>query len=144
MTCELGALMDNLHCHETGLECPQNNIRCKHWLEMENASLRTRPKNLYASLERTLADALDQAANGKGKERHAADNAFEDQVICAVQRLLMGHPFGYQAGQAIKKTVEAGRLFNIGKPDAAKAEALGAINYLAAMDIMVDEMRTDK
>jgi len=139
MTCGLGALMDNLHCHESGLECPQDG-RCNHWLEMENSNLRTAPKNLYASLDRILTEAQEQAANGKGKERHAADNAFEDQVICEVQRLLIGHPLAYQAGQAMKKTIEAGRLFNMGKPEAAKAESLGAINYLAAMCIMVDEL----
>lgn len=163
MTCALGALMDNLHCHESGLECPRDG-RCAQWdLEMGNPELsqgvRTEPGWVnhdlcngdlawlhepaggpYATLNKVLHDAFDQAESGKGKERHAADNAFEDQVICVVQRLLIGHPLAYQAGQAMKKTIEAGRLFNMEKPEAAKSEALGAINYLAAMCIMVDEM----
>lgn len=65
MTCELGALMDNLHCHETGLECPQDNIRCKHWLEMGSSSLRTRLKG-YEDIGREIGQLVDekQAAYG--------------------------------------------------------------------------------
>lgn len=64
MTCELGSLMDNLHCHETGLECPQDG-RCKHWLEMENSRLRTRPKS-YEGVGREIGQLVDekQAAYG--------------------------------------------------------------------------------
>ena len=98
----------------------------------------------YKSLEDTLQAAIDQASTGKGKERHAVDNAFEEQVICAVQRLLTNHPFGGQAFQVIKKTIEAGRLYQNNGPDAAYAEVLGAINYLAAMGILIQEAKGRK
>lgn len=98
------------------------------------------PTSPYDSLNEVLHDAYEQAANGKGKERHATDNAYKDQVICAVQRLSFKHPFGYQAGQVCKKIIEAGRLFEQGKTDAAYAEVCGAVNYAAAMGIMIKEM----
>jgi hypothetical protein len=93
----------------------------------------------YESLNKVLQDAYAQAATGKGVERHAADNNFEDQVICVVQRLLFKHPFGYQAGQAIKKLIEAGRLYDLERPDEAYAEVCGAINYAAAMAHLIKE-----
>jgi len=42
---------------------------------------------------------------------------------------------GYQLGQAMKKTQEASRLPN----DRARAELLGAINYLAAAYLLLEE-----
>lgn len=93
----------------------------------------------YDSLEMMLDRAYDQASAGKGKERHAVDNAFEDQIICEIQRMLKDHPCGYQAGQAIKKVVESGRLYRTTGAGAAVAEVLGAINYLAAMCIVMEE-----
>jgi hypothetical protein len=96
-------------------------------------------KEGYQTLYDVLFDALEQSQSGKGVERHAADNAFEDQVICVVQRLLFRHPFGYQAGQAIKKLVEAGRLYDLERPDEAYAEVCGAIDYAAAMGILIKE-----
>jgi len=93
----------------------------------------------YTSLGNVLNDAFTQAAEGKGKERHACDNKFEDQLICQIQRMLKDHPFGGQAFQAIKKTIEAGRLYKISGSESAKAEILGAMNYLAAMVILIEE-----
>lgn len=93
----------------------------------------------YFELENTLDDAYAQAATGKGKERHAADNPYEDQVICQVQRLLKGHPFGGHAYQVIKKTIEAGRLYNLGRKDEAYDEILGAINYNCATGVLMRE-----
>jgi len=93
----------------------------------------------YSSLEAVLKDALSQANSGKGVERHANNNNFEDQVICVVGRLLKGHRYAAHAYQAIKKTIEAGRLYDIKGKDAAYNEILGAINYLSALAIMIKE-----
>lgn len=93
----------------------------------------------YASLDSVLSDAMTQASKTKGVERHANNNNYEDQVICVVQRLLKDHPFGGHAYQAIKKTIEAGRLLKIKGPEAAYQETLGAINYLSAMGILIKE-----
>jgi hypothetical protein len=90
----------------------------------------------YKQLELVLSEAYDQASEGKGKERHACHGQrFEDQLICELSRILLGHPFAFNAGQAIKKIVEAGRL----PKDAAKREYLGAINYIAGMIILNGE-----
>lgn len=93
----------------------------------------------YESLHKVFDDAYDQASSGKGKERHATDNKFEDQVICVVARLLKDHPFGSLAFQSIKKTIEAGRLYKIKGPEAAYQEMLGAINYNSAIAILIKE-----
>jgi hypothetical protein len=93
----------------------------------------------YSALEEVLDDAMEQASVTKGKERHANNNRYEDQVICVVQRLLKDHPFGGHAYQIIKKTIEAGRLYKIKGKEAAYQEMLGAINYGAAMNILIKE-----
>jgi hypothetical protein len=93
----------------------------------------------YSALEEVLDDALEQSESGKGKERHANNNRYEDQVICVVQRLLKDHPFGGHAYQIIKKTIEAGRLYKIKGKEAAYQEMLGAINYAGAMNILIKE-----
>jgi hypothetical protein len=93
----------------------------------------------YDSLKSVLKDAEEQASKGKGVERHATNNKYEDQVICVVGRLLKDHPFGAHAYQVIKKTIEAGRLYKIKGPEAAYQEILGAINYCAAMNILIKE-----
>jgi len=89
----------------------------------------------YASLKKVLDMALDQAANGKGKERHVfvEDQPFEQQDICEYVRIF-GH--GFTRGQASKKIKESARMNN----PAAIRELLGAINYLAAdIIIMLEE-----
>lgn len=80
----------------------------------------------YEDLAAILQEALDQAAKGKGKERHQqADRPFDRQPICELPRMV--GPAG-TAYQVMKKTQEALRL----PPDRAVAELLGAINYAAA------------
>lgn len=87
----------------------------------------------YESLWSVLDDAADQAANGKGKVRHAVrGQAFEEQQICTITRDV-GQ--GFPLGQAKKKIVESLRL----PWPQARAELLGAINYLAAAIIVGDE-----
>ena len=87
----------------------------------------------YASLHRVLLAALNQAANGKGMERHAKDGEpFEQQKICEITRRV---GLGYPLGQAIKKAEES-----IGLPiEAGIRENLGAINYLAAAVLIMEE-----
>ena len=96
----------------------------------------------YSSLKREFDNALEQASKGKGKERHAKkDENFEDQVMCAVQRLLIDHPVGGLAYQVIKKTIESGRLLNERGVDSAKNEIYGAMNYLGGVSIIYEEQR---
>ena len=93
----------------------------------------------YNVLRDVFASAVEQASGGKGKERHANGAPFVDQPILAITRLLTGHPCGALAYQAIKKTVEAGRLVELKGTDAAVAEIHGAMNYLGAMVIILKE-----
>ena len=89
--------------------------------------------NGYEKLANVLARAYEQAAVGKGKERHASDGvAFEDQPMSAINQTL-GSIDGFLF-QAIKKAQEARRL-PVGR---AQAELLGAINYLAGAVIALD------
>lgn len=90
----------------------------------------------YASLKRVLRAAYEQAAFGKGRERHANDKPFDCQPIMEIGRMV---GTGYQLGQAMKKAQEAGGMSRKGRHDAAKAELLGAINYLAAAYLQIEE-----
>ena len=87
----------------------------------------------YDSLADVLQRAYDQAANGKGKDRHAGDGvAFENQPMATINRE-QGSIDGYLY-QARKKAIEARRLPH----GRAQAELLGAINYLAGAVIALD------
>lgn len=90
----------------------------------------------YASLKRVLRAAYEQAAFGKGRERHANDKPFDCQPIMEIGRMV---GIGYQLGQAMKKAQEAGGMSRKERHDAAKAELLGAINYLAAAYLQIEE-----
>ncbi|GAA5442633.1 hypothetical protein Misp06_00807 [Microbulbifer sp. NBRC 101763] len=83
-------------------------------------------QRLYSVLER----AYDQAARGKGMERHANGRRFEDQPMQIISGLL--DTDGGMAFQAIKKIQESRRLPN---SERRVAELLGAINYIAGMII---------
>ena len=82
----------------------------------------------YASLQAVLDAAYAQAAHGKGAERHARGNPFEEQHMQTISRLL-GTERG-MAFQAIKKLTEG---LDMADPDARERELLGAINYLAGI-----------
>lgn len=90
----------------------------------------------YSSLATVLSGAYEQAAGGKGQERHADDQPFEDQPIQWIEE----HFKSFQLGQAVKKTHESQRLPN----DAAIKELLGAINYLAARVIYLQDHKSSK
>jgi hypothetical protein len=87
----------------------------------------------YASLQSVLRRALEQAAHGKGKERHASVGVpFVEQPIVTEGIEQGGN--GFQIGQARKKALESMRL----PKERAVAELLGAINYLAAAVVLVE------
>lgn len=83
----------------------------------------------YESLAAVLDEALMQAQAGKGKERHASGEPFDEQLIC---RLCREDGIGFATGQAKKKTTESHRLAG----EFGVKELLGAINYLAAAVIV--------
>lgn len=84
----------------------------------------------YGPLAGVYELALFQAANGKGKDRHADNKPFENQIIMTIQDQVGS---GFTLGQCIKKMTESKRLATMenGKKRAS-AELLGAMNYLAA------------
>lgn len=89
----------------------------------------------YSSLAMILTAAYDQAASGKGKERHARGNPFEGQHMQTISTLLdtdRGMAF-----QAIKKLTEG---LDMADPDARERELLGAINYIAGI-ILYNQIR---
>lgn len=92
----------------------------------------------YEDLAAVLTAAFDQAARGKGKERHANGRAFTDQPIFEINRMLPSKIDG-AAYQVIKKTQEACTMAAAGKLDAAKHELLGAIVYAAATYLLIEE-----
>lgn len=83
----------------------------------------------YESLGLALGEAVAQASRGKGSERHAEkDEPFSSQLICAIPKRLGPGGECFCLGQAVKKIYESRRL----PPERARAELLGAINYIAA------------
>lgn len=92
---------------------------------------------MYSPLMDTLKLAYAQSASGKGSERHANGKPFLEQPIMEIGRMVGP---GYQIGQAMKKGQEAMGMLARGQHDRARAELLGAINYLAAAYLLVNEM----
>ena len=86
----------------------------------------------YADLEAVLNKAYAQAAEGKGKERHAGDSKdFKDNPMFKIIDMV-GE--GFALGQAIKKIEESRRL----PIEMAVNERLGAIVYIAASIIALE------
>ena len=94
----------------------------------------------YDSLINALSAAYHQATRGKGKERHARDKPFDKQPIMEISRMVGP---GYATGQAMKKLQEAKSMMDRGQFAAAKAEALGAINYTAAFYLLIKEAEAE-
>lgn len=97
------------------------------------ATPRLTPAPGYERLVAVFRDAHDQAAHGKGKDRHAKDEPFHEQRMQQISTLL-GSADG-MAFQAIKKLTEG---LGLPDPKARRAELLGAINYLAGIVIYLD------
>lgn len=83
----------------------------------------------YKTLEDILKAAYDHAATGKGKERHAAGQKFEDQPIMVLQKLFTNGPL-FQAGKKMHESQGMDK-------EAAVKELLGAINYIAGRIIYI-------
>lgn len=88
----------------------------------------------YLPLLRTFLGALEQAAYGKGRERHANDLPFVEQPILTMARMLDSD--AGLAQQVIKKTVEARSLPT---KKARINELRGTLVYAAAM-VLFEEM----
>lgn len=83
----------------------------------------------YESLGLALGEAVAQASRGKGADRHAEKGEpFSDQLIMSIPKRLGPGGECFCLGQALKKIFESRRL----APAPARAELLGAINYIAA------------
>lgn len=82
----------------------------------------------YEQLADVLKAAFDQAARGKGKERHANGLPFHEQRIQGISSLLNSDRG--LAYQAIKKITEG---MDLPTPEAVEKELLGAIVYTAAI-----------
>ena len=88
----------------------------------------------YLPLLRTFLGALEQAAYGKGRERHANDLPFIEQPILTMAQMLDSD--AGLAQQVIKKTIEARSLPS---KTARINELRGTLVYAAAM-ILFEEM----
>lgn len=87
----------------------------------------------YAALDAVLARAWQQAACGKGAERHGQSKSFTEQPMQTISDLL-----NTQSGmlyQAMKKIQESTRMDR----DAAVRELLGAVNYIAGAIIWLEK-----
>lgn len=89
----------------------------------------------YESLANVLHRAFQQAADGKGAERHANALPFDQQPM---QSIAQKHGVGFLLGQADKKTFEAHGMVKRQQEDRAVHELLGAINYLAGAIIFIE------
>lgn len=87
----------------------------------------------YAGLAAVLLGALEQAAYGKGRERHANDLPFEDQPMNAICDIL-GSPEG-MAYQVTKKVAEALKMPTY---EQQERELFGVINYTAGIIIWLN------
>lgn len=123
-------------CFSTVGLCKENN----KWEPMNKSAQNIDIPCGYESLAREMKSAIDQAATGKGKERHATDEPFENQKICQITRWISGSPVAGVIFQAIKKTIESSRL----DADAAIRELDGAKNYLCAATLLLRERIEDE
>lgn len=113
------------------------NPRANHWKEKADKVPDLYDVPGYQCLASVLVRAHAQAASGKGSERHATGQPFEDQPM---QQLIKLYGPGFALGQAAKKAQESQRL----PRDRAVAELLGAINYLAGAVIALESQPTSK
>lgn len=86
----------------------------------------------YEQLVQVLRDAHDQAAYGKGKERHANNLPFHKQRMQQISEML-NSPDG-MTYQVMKKVTEGLAMPEL---DRKVTELLGAINYLAGIVIFL-------
>lgn len=97
----------------------------------------------YNMLFDHLLRAYGRSANSKGKARHATNENWEEQKLVWIPRFLKEHPNGSAAPayQAIKKTIEAGRIYRTIDKHKAVLEIYDAIVYLAATaELMLEDI----
>jgi len=92
----------------------------------------------YEKLTDVLQAAQNQAAHGKGRDRHANNLPFHEQRMQTISKLIKS-PKGMEF-QAIKKLTE-GMQFD--DHDRREAELLGAINYIAGIVIYFRESKDE-
>jgi hypothetical protein len=123
---------------DTCPDCAEGTCGCaapdNSWLDDEDdkETYCAAVKDGYFPLFDVLRDALDQAQSGKGEERHGNGLPFTEQPALTITRTV---GLGFPLGQAMKKIQESQRM----DLDAAKLELLGAINYLAAAILFLQE-----
>lgn len=88
----------------------------------------------YEKLVAVYQDAHDQAAKGKGDERHANGQPFHEQRMQQISGLLRSSDG--MAFQAIKKLTEGLQFEDHARRE---AELLGALNYIAGIVIYYRE-----
>lgn len=114
----------------------RNRLKIK---ESDEVTPRLIPAPGYEQLVAVFRDAHDQAAYGKGNDRHARGQPFHEQrmqTIAKLQRSPKGMEF-----QVHKKVSEG---LELPDPKARRAELLGAINYLAGIVIYLDGEVSDE
>ena len=91
----------------------------------------------FSDLRKTLDGAFEQAASGKGAERHGNGKPWREQPIFKIAEK---HGTGFLSGQAAKKLEES-----LGLPtkEAKIRELRGVINYVAALIQMIEEEPDD-
>lgn len=89
----------------------------------------------YEKLVAVYQDAHDQAAKGKGDERHANGQPFHEQRMQQISGLLRSSDG--MAFQAIKKLTEGLQFEDHARRE---AELLGALNYIAGIVIYYREL----
>lgn len=89
--------------------------------------------DLYRDLAGVLEAAYNQAAYGKGAERHANDDPWTEQPIFKIADQVGD---GFNAGQVIKKVQEAQQMASRGEYTKAQHEVLGAIVYAASLHVI--------
>ena len=123
-----------VHCNECLLILEERCPKC----ELPMTSQHICPSDQgYQILRDVLDCAYDQAVTGKGEERHGLGRKFPDQHIVSYPRergTMEGLMF-----QVKKKMEEAVDLFKNGDAGKAEEDLLGAIVYLAAMVIFIEE-----
>lgn len=90
----------------------------------------------YEKLIAVYQDAHDQAAKGKGDERHANGQPFHEQRMQQISGLLRSSDG--MAFQAIKKLTEGLQFEDHARRE---AELLGALNYIAGIVIYYRELQ---
>lgn len=109
----------------------QNQIGATTSLELRQA-LRTLQALTQHPLQQVFNDGVQQAAGGKGNERHGDGKAFDEQPWVDLAEAFGS---GFLFGQAAKKLREAQKLPT---HEARRHERLGAINYIA-MGILFED-----